>query len=372
MSDRLKQLQKMFKKKEWSGLGGLIGTGADLEYEKLETPFFQVNAATGGGFPRTKHTCISGHPGTGKTVLALHTIAYHQAKDKNFVAAFLDVENSLDPPWMTRLGVDVERLVIVTKLAKLEDYLDAYLKIAGTGYVDMILLDAIGAASPRGEIESKGGTARSVGDDTQGLQARKYGQFFRMVTPLVARNNIASILLAQVYTDINSYGGMTLVKGGNAFHHFTHLRLMTRRSRDKTTTKIMMPDGQTKEVELGWDMHIRVDKTKQSMTEGQEVVLPFRHGAGIVAEEAAIITAMNLGLIERAGAWFKWGDDKWQGKAAVIAHFKENTRDLERLSEELTRAIEEEATKIENVFGGPLPGAPQEDPQNPVEPEEML
>lgn len=361
---KLEKLGKLLKKKEFQSLDGTVGVGAHFSYEKLETPFFQVNAAIGGGFPRTKHSCISGHPSTGKNVLVSHTIAYHQAQDEDFVCAFFDVENSLDPAWLERLGVDLDRLILVTGLQKLEDYLDVYINIAKTGYVDMMVLDAIGAASPRGELESKGKQARSVGDDTQGLQARKYGQFFRMVTPVVARNNVASIFLAQVYTDINSYGGLTLVKGGNAFKHFTHLRLMTRRSRDKTTAKIQMPDGLIKEVELGWDMHIRVDKTKQSATEGHEVVLPFRKGAGIVAEEAAIITAINLGIIEQNGAWFAWGDEKWQGKNATIAHFKENTRDLEKLSEELTRAVERETVDIETRFAGPEEGAPQKDPMD--------
>lgn len=371
-ADKLNDLRKLLAKKEFQEKGGIIGIGADVSYEKLETPFFQVNRAAGGGFPRTKHTCISGHPGTGKTVLVLHTIAYHQAKNPDFVAAFLDVENALDPAWMERLGVDINRLAIVTGLEKLEDYLDAYIRLANTGYIDMMVLDAIGAASPRGEIESKGGTSRSVGDDTQGLQARKYGQFFRMVTPAVSRNNIASIFLAQVYTDINSYGGVTMVKGGKAFEHFTHLRLMTRRARDKNTIKVTMPDGQVKEVELGWDMHVRVDKTKQSTTEGHEVVLPFRKGAGIVGEEAAIITAINLGLIQQTGAWYVWGDHKWQGKNAAIAHFKDNGTDLEKLSEELTRAVEEETVEIEKIYGGPATGAPQKDPMGLIDPEEMI
>ena len=362
--DKLEILRKLLNKKEYQEMGGVIGVGADITYQKFETPFFQLNAAIGGGFPRTKHVCISGHPGTGKTVLILHTIAYHQAQDPDFVAAFFDVENSLDTSWMERIGVDTDRLIIVTGLSKLEDYLDAYLKIAKTGYVDMMVLDSIGAASPRGELESKGGQDRSVGDDTQGLQARKYGQFFRMVTPVISRNNIASIFLAQVYTDINSYGGMTMVKGGNAFKHFTHLRLMTRRARDKAVTKVQMPDGLIKEIELGWDMHVRVDKTKQSATEGHEVVLPFRKGAGIVGEEAAIITAINLRIVEQNGAWFMWGDQKWQGKNATITHFKENTRDLEKLSEELTRAVDTETINVESMFGGPDTGAPQQDPKD--------
>jgi len=360
--DRLVEIQRMLKKKEFQELGGAIGIGSDMTYEKLETPFFQINKAIGGGFPRTKHTCVSGHPGTGKTVLILHTIAYHQARDPDFVCAFLDVENSLDLDWMRRLGIDTDRLIIVTKLEKLEDYLDVFLKIAASGYVDMIVLDSVGAAAPRGELHSKGGQLRSVEDDTQGLQARKYGQFFRMVTPLVAKNNIASILIAQVYTDINSYGGMTMVKGGNAFKHFTHLRLMSRRSRDKTVTKIRMPDGAIREIELGWDMHIRVDKTKQSATEGQEVVLPFRKGAGIVAEEAAIITAINLGIIEKNGAWLNWGEHKWHGEPKTIAHFKKNGTDLEKLSDELMRVVEEETVTVESVYGSPNVGAPQQDP----------
>ena len=142
---RTEQLRKLLQKKEYQDFAGdgVIGIGSDIAYEKLATPFFQVNRAMGGGFPRTKHTCISGHPGTGKTVLILHTIAYHQAKDPEFVAAFFDAEDALDPAWMERLGIDLQRMVIVQGLNKLEDYLDAYIKIARTGLVDMMVLDSI-------------------------------------------------------------------------------------------------------------------------------------------------------------------------------------------------------------------------------------
>ena len=201
---------------------------------------------------------------------------------------------------------------------------------------------------------------RSVGDDTQGLQARKYGQFFRMITPAISKNKIASVFIAQVYTDINSYGGMTMVKGGNAFKHFTHVRLMSRRARDKQVTKVKMPDGAIKEVELGWDMVLRVDKTKQSATEGHEVTLPFRKGAGIVMEEAAIITAINFGIILKAGAWYTWEEHRWQGKVATITHFKENDTDLEKLSEELMRVADEEIVGIESIYGDPTQGTPSE------------
>jgi len=364
---KAEQLAKLLKKKEYQSFGGTIGVGADVGYEKLATPFFQLNKAMGGGFPRTKHSCISGHPGTGKTVLLLHTIAYHQAKDPDFTAAFFDAEDALDPAWMERLGIDLGRLVIVQNLDKLEDYLDTYKKIAMTGLVDMMVLDSIGASSPRGELESKGGVDRSVGDDTQGLQARKYGQFFRMVTPAVSKNKIASVFIAQVYTDINSYGGMMMVKGGNAFAHHTHMRLLARRSRDKQVTKVAMADGVIKDVELGWDMHVRVDKTKQSATEGHEVTLPFRKGAGIVKEEAAIITAINFGLVNKSGAWYTWEEQRWQGKAAVIAHFKNNDTDLERLSDELMRVADEEIVGIESIYGDPTQGTPSEGSPGEVE-----
>lgn len=361
--NKLDALRKLTNSKEFRDLGGSIGVGADVSYEKLETPFFQLNRAIGGGFPRTKHTCITGHPGTGKTVLVLHTIAYHQARNPDFVCAFFDAEDALDPDWMGRLGVDVDRLLIVQGLEKLEDYLDTFKKISHSGMVDMMVLDSIGAASPGSELQTKGGADRSVGDDTQGLQARKYGQFFRMTTPAVSRNKIAAIFIAQVYTDINSYGGATMIKGGKAFEHHTHLRLMSRRARDKTTAKkVVMADGLDKEIELGWDMMVRVDKTKQSATEGQEVSLPFRKGAGIVKEESAIITAMNFGIINQSGPWFNWGDHKWKGKAATITHFRENDTDLKALSEELERVVEDEVTEIEKIYGYQEPRGAQEDP----------
>jgi len=178
------------------------------------------------------------------------------------------------------------------------------------------------------------------------LQARKFGQWARMATPRVARHNIEVIMIAQVYSAITSYGGIWEVKGGNQLKHTTHLRLMTRRSKDERTATVKMPDGNKKIVNLGWQLHIKVDKSRQSGSEGHEIILPFRNGAGIVKDEAAVLTALSFGLIERSGAWYTWKDERIQGKENVIKHFIENQEHAAQLAQELEAWAENDTIEI--------------------------
>ena len=326
-----------------------FGDKVDISYSKFDTPFPTLSVLTGGGFPRGRFTCISGPPGTAKTTLLLHQLAHLQQQDENLSTLWIDAENAFDPVWAQRLGVDTDSMIFVQKLPTLEAYMNALVGLIDTGGIDIAVVDSIGASAPRGEIESKGGKSRDLHDDTMALQARKYAQFCRVATPKIARNNTSVILIAQVYQDINSYGGLWMVKGGNALKHATYLRLMTRRSRDKTSTKVVMPDGVIKEIDLGWTLHIRIDKTKQNAREGHEIALPFRCGAGLVAAEAAVITAMQMGLIERRGAWYSYDEKQWQGRTGAIEYFMQDPEALAVLSHELIALVDEETVELESA-----------------------
>lgn len=330
--------------------GAVCGFGdvVEVDAERIETPFPSLNLAT-SGLPRGRIICMSGAPGTAKTTLALHCMAKALEDHPDWIALWVDAENTFDKKWATKLGVDLTRVVIIQGLLNLEAYLDAFNRIVATGGIQFAVIDSVGCSAPLGEIQSKGGEARCLTDDTVALQARVYSKWSRLAVPSVATNKVVAILIAQIYTDINSYGGLPQTKGGNALKHATSLRLMTRRAKEKQTVKVRMPDGTPKEIEVGWEMHIRIDKTKLNEKEGYEIVLPFRRGAGIVAAEAAIQAAMRFGLVSQKGSFYEYRDSKWRGRKAVVDHFMGNPAALDELTGRLVALVEGQAAAEEQT-----------------------
>lgn len=304
----------------------------DLEYEKMPTPFPAVNMITGGGFPVGKTTCVTGPSQSGKTCLAAQTLAYNQTLNPELVCLWVDAENSWDSKWMEKLGVDIDRVFVVQLIGDLEDSLNIVIDIIKEAAVDMIVYDSIGALASRAEFSTKGGKERGVDDDDVGLIARKMSKFFRMVTQTLGKSKCVNIMIGQVYTTPTQYGGIDTVKGGNAFKHHTHLRLLTRRTKDEAKKlTVTMPDGEKRTVVTGWKQQIKVDKTKQSATEGYAVTVPFSTGTGLVAAESCILSALQMGLVEQKGAWYYWKEEKFQGKNNAMQFFMDNDKEYEEL-----------------------------------------
>lgn len=352
--DRIRTIKSLIKGLDLPD-GAVIGFGSDIEIEsrKIPTPIPTLNALCGGGFPVGKFTCISGPPGTSKSTLCLHWVAHIQATTDR-VCCWIDSENSFDSAWASKLGVNVNELLLVTNLRSLEEYLNVFNRVVNSDLAGAIVVDSVGAMAPKGEIEDKKGVTRRLEDDTMGLQARKMSQFFRINTSCVSRHGVAVVMIAQVYSNINAYGGIWEVKGGNAFKHATHLRIMTRRSKSKEIERdVLMPDGKVIKLPVGFDMHVKIDKTRQSETEGQSIVLPFSYGLGINVAKATVLTAIAYDIIQQAGAWFNWNGEKWQGKQTVIDYFTDNPESYTLLVEQLEQeavddilgALEETKTK---------------------------
>jgi len=141
-------------------------------------------------------------------------------------------------------------------------------------------------------------------------------------------------LIAQVYSTIGIYS-IEQVKGGKGIGHHAHLRLIMRRMKDESKkASIKMPGSDQKStVLLGWNVNVKVDKSKQSSTEGYSVVLPFTLGIGIVAAEAAIITAIQIDLIKQKGAWFVWGEQRFHGKQQIMDYFMANDEEYGALTD---------------------------------------
>ena len=342
-----KALDRIIKTMKVQGAKIGFASDIDFDYGKAAGPFPSVNSITNGGLPRGKLTVVSGPPGSCKTTFVAQSLAYAQAQDPDLIALWVDIEHCWDSQWMSTLGVDTDRVIVAEMLEDLEETLDLVIGMCREKAVDWVVYDSVGAIASRGEFESKKGVSRDMHEDNVALGARQFNKFLRIATPKIARADCVIVLIAQVYTDINSYGGIDHIKGGKGIAHHAHLRLLTRRVKDEAKkANVQMPGSDKKSsVLLGWNINIKVDKSKQSSTEGYSVVLPFTLGAGIVAAEAAIITAIQLGLIEQKGAWFLWKGEKFHGKQQVSDYFMANVEEYGALTKLMENIASEEIIK---------------------------
>jgi len=302
------------------------------DYPKIPTGVMAVDQLLGGGLPGGKITTIAGPEQTAKGTLAARAVGYNQ-RNLDGVACWVDAENALDMHWLDKQGVNVDELLIVEK-DTMENMLDKTLAIIREHLVDQVIIDSIGALLPRAEVESKKGEQRSLNDDTIGLLQRKMGQFLRLVCGPAAKTQTTIVMLGQIYQDINSYGGLELVKGGNAVKHFTHVRLMTRRGK-KAESPTRKVDG--KDVIAGFASYIKLGKTRQSGTqpEGSETSCPFVFDVGFDDIGFLINKAIAKGSITRNGAVFNFGEFKAQG----MAKFRELVESDEKVLDALGKDV---------------------------------
>lgn len=353
---KLDQLKKVSEKIAKTTKGLIKPASEIVDYGVFTTPFPTVNTLI-KGIPIARFTTIAGPFHTGKGAFCLQTIAYLMQQDPEFTVLWTDAENALDIDWAEKLGVDLERF-FVQKYTKeqdtMEKLLDAALStIKESQAISMWVIDSIGALVPRGDLyDSKDNEKGLEGDKMLNLQ-RKLGEFFRKANVMIAPSpdgtykGCAVICIGQVYTVPDANASLEEVKGGNAFKHWTHLRLMFRRGPKSDWPEpkdIIGLDGlKKKRYYPGWSGRIKVEKTRLNGNEGQEVLLSFMLGRGFDSKNAAITAAFGLGLIPRAGAIYTselFPDGKIKGRDNVVKFLLENEEVYTKLLSEIDKAIE--------------------------------
>jgi len=294
------------------------GAGAPQKIPVISTGSIGLDSALGvGGVPRGRIIEIFGPESSGKTTLALHIIA--EAQKAGGVAAFVDAEHALDPEYARRIGVKLQELLI-SQPDTGEQALDIVESLVRSGNIDIIVIDSVAALTPKDEIEGE------MGQQHVGKQARLMSQALRKLTAIAARSKTIVIFINQIRMQIGvMFGNPETTPGGKALKFYTSVRLDIRR----------IASIKKGEEVVGGRVRVKVVKNK--------VAAPFKttefdllYNEGISREGELLALGEKFGLVEKAGATYKFNGEKLAVGYDASRTFLHNNKDI---SKELLKQI---------------------------------
>ena len=301
-----------------------------------------------GGVPRGRIVEIYGPESSGKTTVALHVVAETQKSGGE--AAYIDVENALDPVYAKALGVDIDRL-LVSQPSSGEQALDIAEALIRSGAIDVVVVDSVAALVTQQEIEG------DMAASHVGMQARLMSQALKKLSSAVAKTNCVIIFINQLREKIGvMYGNPETTPGGRALKFYASVRIDIRRAE------------QLKEGNEIYGNHIKCKIVKN------KVAPPFKtaefdilYGKGIARSGEIVEIGIQLGIIQKSGSWFSYGDQR-------IAQGKENTRKyLEAnpaLMEEIADKIKSKRDDVEQMLAKDYGEDVEEDAEDSVDPDD--
>ncbi|CAN5130036.1 recombinase RecA [soil metagenome] len=312
LSAALSQIERQF------GKGSVMKLGKNdrsMDVETIASGSLGLDIALGVcGLPKGRVVEIYGPESSGKTTLALHTVA--EAQKKGGICAFIDAEHALDPVYARKLGVNVDELLISQP-----DHGEQALEIADTlvrsGAVDVLVVDSVAALVPRAELEGE------MGDSLPGLQARLMSQALRKLTASINKSHTMVIFINQIRMKIGvMYGSPETTTGGNALKFYASVRLDIRRI------------GQIKERDevVGNQTRVKVVKNKLAPP-FKQVEFDIMYGEGVSKMGEILDLGVKAGIVEKSGAWFSYDSQR-------LGQGRENSKAFLRANPEMTAKIE--------------------------------
>ncbi len=304
LDSALAQIERQFGKGSIMKLGG---ESAIQEIEASSTGSLGLDIALGiGGLPMGRIVEIYGPESSGKTTLALHCIAEQQKAGG--ICAFVDAEHALDPQYARKLGVDLDELLI-SQPDTGEQALEITDTLVRSGAVNMIVVDSVAALTPKSELEG------DMGDSSVGVQARLMSQAMRKLTGSISRSNCLVIFINQIRMKIGvMFGSPETTTGGNALKFYSSVRLDIRRI------------GAIKDRDEVVGNHTRVKVVKNKVAPPfKEVEFDIMYGEGISKMGELLDLGVKAGVVNKAGAWFSYGDERiGQGRENAKQFLREN------------------------------------------------
>ena len=313
----LAQIEKQF------GKGSImkLGESAHMNISVIPTGSLELDFALGvGGIPRGRVTEIFGPESSGKTTVALHVIA--EAQKEGGTAAFIDAEHALDPVYASKLGVDIDNL-LVSQPDTGEQALEIVEALVRSGAIDVVVVDSVAALVPKAEIEGE------MGDSHVGLQARLMSQALRKLSGVINKSNTAAIFINQLREKVGVlFGNPETTPGGRALKFYASVRLDVRR---------------VETLKQGTEM---VGNRTRVKVVNNKVAPPFRqaefdiiYGEGISKEGSILDLGVEHNIIDKSGAWYSYGDTR-------IGQGRENARQFLKDNPDVAKEIESRIREI--------------------------
>lgn len=332
--DKLSALNAAIAKieKEY-GKGSVMKLGdsaANMNVETVPTGCLSLDLALGvGGVPKGRIIEVYGPESSGKTTVALHMVAAVQKQGG--IAGFIDAEHALDPVYAKNIGVNIDELYI-SQPDNGEQALEITETMVRSGAVDIVIVDSVAALVPKAEIDG------DMGDSHVGLQARLMSQALRKLTAVISKSNCIVIFINQLREKVGvMFGNPETTTGGRALKFYSSIRLDVRR------IESLKQGGEI----IGNRTRIKVVKNK--------VAPPFREaefdimfGQGISREGDILDNAVELGIINKSGAWYAYNGEKiGQGRENAKQYLKENELVCNEVEEKVREHFKPETAEPE-------------------------
>ena len=319
----LEQVLADIEKQFGAGAIMKLGDNEHIEVDVVSSGSIAIDVALGvGGYPKGRIIEIYGPESSGKTTFALHAIA--EAQKLGGRVAFIDAENSLDPQYAKKLGVNIDDLLL-SQPDNGEQALEICEALVRSGAISVIVIDSVAALVPQAEIEGE------MGDSHVGLQARLMSQALRKLAGVINKTNTIAIFINQLREKVGvMFGNPEVTPGGRALKFYSSIRLEIRRA---------------EAIKLGNDIvgnktTIKVVKNKMAPP-FKSCTVDIMYGEGVSHEGELVDLASEANIIEKSGAWYSYNGEK-------IGQGKENVKELLKKNPQLTNEIDD---KVRNYYG---------------------
>lgn len=301
-----------------------LGDNITVNVEAIPTGSLSLDLALGiGGIPKGRIIEIYGPESSGKTTLALHMIA--SAQKLGGEVAYIDAEHALEPAYARALGVDIDSLLI-SQPDTGEDALAITETLVRSGAIDVVVVDSVAALTPRSEIEGE------MGEASVGVVARLMSQALRKLAGSISKTQCIVIFINQLREKIGvMYGNPETTPGGRALKYFSSVRL------DIRGTETLKNGSEM----IGSRTRVKVVKNKVAPP-FREAEFDIMYGEGISKVGEIVDLGVKLDIIEKGGAWFTYGEQRFQGRENIKKYLKENPE----IADEIEKKIRQNAVKL--------------------------